>query len=100
VRGTVAQGRVAPVEVEVGVEVVGDFQAGFFETGKGAAAGQQFGFERAPARLSLCIIIGVARPAVASQGLRFSDACPARRARVLAAAVGVDNQTGSWLAQR
>ena len=45
----VAQGGVTTVEVEVGVKVVGHFQAGFFGPGKGGAVGQQLGFERAPA---------------------------------------------------
>ena len=47
------------VEVEVGIQVPGDFQPGFFQRGKGAAAAQRFGFERAPAGFGLGIIIGV-----------------------------------------
>jgi hypothetical protein len=62
--------------------------------------GQQFGFERAPPSLSLGIIVGVTRPAIAGQRLGFFDARPARRAGILTAAVGVDNQAGSRLAQR
>lgn len=48
-RGAVAQGRVAAVKLEVGVEVVGHFQAGFFQAGKRAAVGQQLGFQGASA---------------------------------------------------
>jgi hypothetical protein len=94
----VAQGGVPPVEVEVGVEVVGDLQTGLVEASKAAAAEQQFGFERAPTRLGLGLIIGVTRPDIAGQGLLFFNARPAHRAGVLTAAVGVDNQAGSWLA--
>ena len=47
------QGGVAAVEVEVGVKVMGHFQAGFFEGGKSGAVGQQFGFKRAPAGFGL-----------------------------------------------
>jgi hypothetical protein len=39
-RRAVAQGGVAAVEVEVGVEVIGDLQAGLFEASKGAAVWQ------------------------------------------------------------
>ena len=49
----VAEGRVAALEVEVGVKVVSYFQAGFFEGGKSSAVGQQFGFDGALARLRL-----------------------------------------------
>jgi hypothetical protein len=99
-RRAVAQGRVAAVEVEVGIEVVGDLQAGLFEAGKRAAVRQQFGFERAPAGLGLRVIIGVARPAIASQRLSLFDARPASQTGILTAAVGMDNQAGSRLAQR
>jgi hypothetical protein len=98
VRRAVAQSGVAAVEVEVYVEVVGHLQQGFFEAGKCAAAGQQFSFECAPARFGLGIIVGVARPAIASQCLGFFDTCPASRASILTTAVGVNNQAGSWLA--
>jgi len=64
----------APVEVELDVEVVGDLQSGLFEGGKSAAAGQQFRFKRAPACLSLRVIVGVARPAIAGQCLSFFNA--------------------------
>ena len=47
---------------------MGHFQLGFFEGGKGGAVGQQFGSKRAPARLGLGIVVGVARPAEAGQG--------------------------------
>jgi len=89
---------VPPVEVEVGVEVVGHLQAGLFEAGKRTAAGQQFSFECTPADLGLGVIVGVTRSAVAGQGPSVFDALAARMAGVLAAAVGVDNQAGSWLA--
>lgn len=90
----------APVEVEVGVEVVGHRHSGFFQAGKCAAAGQQFRFERTPAGLGLGIILGVARRAIAGYGLGFSAARPASRTGRLTATVGVDNQAGSWLAPR
>ncbi len=89
-RRAVAQSGVVTVEVEVGVEVVGHFQAGFFQRSKGAAAGQQLGFERAPAGFSLRVVVGVARPAEAGQGPGLGDAGAAGRAGVLAAAVGVN----------
>ena len=38
-RRAVAGGGVATVAVEVGVEVVSDFQPGFFQAGKGIVAG-------------------------------------------------------------
>ena len=44
----VPRGGVAPVEVEIGIEVVSHFQAGLFQRGKRAAVGQQLGFEGAP----------------------------------------------------
>lgn len=71
-RRAVAESRVAAVKVEVSVEVVGDLQTGLFEAGKRAAVGEQFGFERAPAGLGLGIIVGIAQPAIAGQGLGFS----------------------------
>ena len=93
------QGGVAPVEVEVGVEVVGHFQAGFFERGEGSAVGQQFGFERVPAGFGLGVVVGAARPTEAGQGTSLVDAGAADDAGVLAAAVGVNNQGGGGLAQ-
>ena len=96
----VVERRVAAVEVEVGIEVVGDFQAGFFQGGKRAATGQQFGFKRAPASFGLRVVVRIARPAEAGQGLGLFDAGPAGGAGVLAAAVRVDNQAGCGLAQR
>jgi hypothetical protein len=77
----VTQGRVAAVEVEVSAEVMGHFQAGFFDGSKGGAVGQQLGFERAPT------------------GFGSGDAGPASSAGVLAAAVGVNNQAWRGLAQ-
>ena len=37
--GAVAKGRVAAVEDEIGIEVVGHFEAGLFERGEGPASG-------------------------------------------------------------
>nr|GFC08433.1 hypothetical protein [Tanacetum cinerariifolium] len=93
-------GRVAAVQVEVGVEVVGHFQPGFFQAGKRPAVGQQLGFERAPARLGLGVIVGVARAGVAGHRPRVFDTLAAGVAGVLAAAVGVNHQARGRLAQR
>ena len=103
-RRAVAQGGVAAVEVEVGVKVVSDFHAGFFETGKGPALGQQFGFERTPAGFGLRVVVGVARPAEAGQPARLGDAGAAGGAGVLAALpgttpVGVDKEARCGLPQ-
>ena len=64
----------ATVKAEVGVEVVGDFQAGLFERGKGGVEGQQLGFERAPAGFGLGVVVRVAGPAEAGHGLGLVDA--------------------------
>ena len=96
----VAQGRVAAVEVEVGVQVVRHFQAGFFEGGERRAGGQQLGFECTPTGFGLGVVIRSAGPAEAGHGPGLGDAGPASGAGVLAAAVGVDNQARSRLAQR
>lgn len=56
--GAVAEGGVAPVEVKVCVEVLGDFQAGFFLRSEGAGTWQEFGPNSAPAGLGLSIVIG------------------------------------------
>jgi len=74
---------VAAVEVAIGFEVVGDLQSGFFEADKCTAAGQQFGFERALASLSVGIIIRVVRPAIAGQCLGLLDARPVSLASVI-----------------
>ena len=50
----------AAVEVEVGIEVIGDLQPGLMQRGKGAAAGQQLGFQGAPAGFGLRVGVGVA----------------------------------------
>ena len=88
---TVAERGVATVEVKVDVEVPGYFQAGFFQGGEGDVAGQEFGFERAPAGFRLGIVIGIAGSAKAGQRARLVDAGAAGGAGVLAAAVGVNN---------
>jgi hypothetical protein len=77
VRGAVAERGVAPVEVEVGIKVVGHLQPGLFEAGECAAVRQQLGFERALARLGLGIIVGIARSAKTGQCLGLFDARPA-----------------------
>ena len=66
------------------------FEAGFFKRGKGGAVGQLLGFERAPARFGLRVVVGVARPAEARHGLGPLDAGAAGGAVVLAAAVGMN----------
>jgi hypothetical protein len=53
---------------------VGDFQARFFEGSKGAAAGQQFGFQSVPAGFGLGVVVGVARAAETGQGAGLFDA--------------------------
>lgn len=95
----VAQGGVETVEVEVGIEVVGDFQEGFFLVRKGPAVGQQFGFEGAPAGLG--VVVGFVRPAETGQGSGLVDASTACLAGVLAAAVGMIIRHGAgWLSVR
>ena len=83
----VAQSGVAPVEIEGGVEA-----------GGGAAMREQLGFEGAPAGRGLGVIVGVARSAKAGQRLGLFEALLARRAGVLTAAGGVDNEARRWLA--
>ena len=99
-RRAVAEGGVATIEVEVDVEVVSDFQPGFFQADKGTAAEQQLCFERTPARLGLRVVVGFAGPAKAGQRPRLVNAGMASRAGVLAAPVGVNNQARRGLAQR
>lgn len=70
----IAEWGVATVQVEVVVEVPGDLPAGFFQRGKGSVAGEAFGFERAPARFSLGIVVGIAGLADAGQSARLVDA--------------------------
>lgn len=53
----IAKRGVPPVEVEVGVEIVGYIQSGLVETDKCAAVGQQLSFKRAPTGLG--IIVGL-----------------------------------------
>ena len=79
----ITESGVPAVEVEVGVEAVGDFEAGFFGGGKGGTRGQQFGFEGAPTGFGL----GVVGAAVAGQGPGIGDALAAGRAGILAAPV-------------
>ena len=62
---SVAGCRMAAVKVEIGVEVVGDFQAGFFQGSKGATAGQQFRLEGAPAGFGLGVVAVITWPAEA-----------------------------------
>ena len=80
----------AAVEIEVGVEEVNHFQAGFFQGSESGAVGQQFGFDRAPARFGLGFVIGVARPAEDGHSLGPLDAGAVGGAGVLAAAVGLN----------
>lgn len=61
---------------------------------------QQFSFERTPARFGLCVIIRVARPAIAGWCSGRFDALATRVAGVLAASVGMDDQARLRLAQR
>ena len=89
----------AAVEVEVGVEVVGHFQPGFFEGGERRAVGQQLGFERAPTGFGPRVVVGVARPAETGYGPGLGDAGAAGGAGVLAAAAGVDDESRRGLAQ-
>ena len=80
---------------------MGDLQPGLFQGSKGAAAaGEQFGFEGAPAGFGLRVVGGIARPAEAGQGTGLLDAGAAGDAGVLAAAIGVGNETRRGLAQR
>lgn len=97
-RGAVVEGGVAAVEIKVGIEVVGYFQAGLLQASKCAARGQQLGFQGAPASFGLRVVIRVARPGIAGQRPSFFDALPASVAGVLAAPVSVTNKSGSWLA--
>lgn len=94
----VAQSRVAAVQVEVGIEVMGDLQPGFIQGSKGAAAGQAFGSERAPAGFGLGVVVGIAGTAKAEQAAGLFDAGAARRTGVLAPAVGVDDKPRGELA--
>ena len=99
------QGNVATLAVEVGVKRVRSLEAGFFKRGKSSAVEQQSGFEGAIARLRLgrtrqCVVAGITEPAKAGYDPGLCDAGAASGTRALAAAVGVDNQTQSQLAQR
>ena len=68
-RGAVAQGGVQPLGIVVVVEVLGQFEASFLQVGKAGSAGQQLRFEGAPAALGQRVVIRVARPAQAGNGL-------------------------------
>lgn len=92
VQRAVTRNGVAAVEVEVGVEVMSDIQASFFEGGKNATIVQQLGFERAPAGFGLRVVIRITRPAEIGQGTCCFDAGAAGGTGVLAATVGVNNQ--------
>nr|GFD59484.1 hypothetical protein [Tanacetum cinerariifolium] len=48
-------------------DVVADFKLGFGQAGKGAAV-EQFGFEAAPKRFGMRIVVAVAAPAHVLQG--------------------------------
>ena len=96
----VAERRVAAVEVEVGVEVKGHLQPSLFQAGKRATVGQQLRFERAPARLGLGIVVGVARPGIAGPRSSVFDTLATGVARVLAAAVSVNHEARGRLTQR
>ena len=91
-----SEGRVTAVEVEVGVEVIGDFQPGLLQADKGTAVGEQLRFEGTPPCVGLGIIVAITGPGVASQCL--GDALPTRLAGILAAAVGVDDEPRRGLA--
>ena len=99
VRGAVAQGVVAAVEVKVSVGVVGHFQPGFFERGEGRAVGQRFDFERAPTGFGLGVVAGVTQSTEVGHGVGPLDADAAGGASVLAAAVGVNDEPRRGLAR-
>lgn len=86
----VAERGVSAVEIEIGVEIVGHFQPGFLQAGKRAPMGQQLGFEGAPSRFGLRVVVGIARPGIAGQGTSVGDALATGQAGVLAAPVRMD----------
>ena len=96
----VAQGGVTAVEVEVGVEVIGHFQPGFFQAGKLPAVGQQLRFQGAPARFSMRVVVGIARLGVAGQRPGCFNTLATSQTSVLAVLIGVYEQTGRGLTQR
>ena len=98
--GWASKRRVATIQIEASVEVMGDFQTSFFEAGERPAMGQQLGFERAPVGFGPSVVVGGAWSAEAGHRPGLCKASAAGGAGVLAAAVGMDNQTRRGLAQR
>ena len=90
----------ATVQVEVGVRVVGSFQAGFFQRSEGGSVGQQLDFELALAGFGLRFFVGIAGSAEARYGSGLVNAGAVSSAGILAAPVSVDDERRSRLAQR
>jgi hypothetical protein len=85
---------VAALVVVVGY-VLGQFQPGFFQAGE-AAAVEQFGFEPAPERLGLGLVVAVAAPAHALRGPVLSKQVAEAGSGVVAALIGGHDQPGRW----
>ena len=73
--------------------VVADFKLGFGQVGEVTAV-EQLGFEAAPKRFGVGVIVAVAQPAIALQRPTAGKQLLKADGRVLAALVGVDNKPG------
>ena len=92
VGGKKAERRMPPLGVVVG-DVVADFELGFGQSGETAAV-EQFGFEAAPKRFGVRVVITVAAPAHALPRAVFGNQVFEAAGRVLTALVGVDDEPG------
>ena len=88
IRGEIAEGRMPALGVVIG-ETMADFQPRFREIAE-AAAGEQFGFEAAPKRFSVGVILAVAAAAHALHGLVTSYYGLKVGGRTLTTLVGMD----------
>ena len=88
----VAERRMTPFGVVIG-DVVADFEPDFGQAGEVAAV-EQFGFEAAPKRSGVGVVVAVAASAHALHRAVFCDQVLEAGGRVLAALVGVDDEPG------
>jgi hypothetical protein len=95
VGGKIAERGMPPLGVVVG-DVVADFELGFGQAEE-AAVVEQFGFEAAPKRFGVGVVVAVAAPAHALLRAVFGNQGFESGSRVLAALIGVHNEPG-WRA--
>ena len=78
-------------------DVVADFEPGFGQPGE-AATVEQFGLKAAPKRFGVRVVVAVAAPAHALLRAVLGDQGFKSGGRVLAARVGVHNESSGWAA--